>query len=226
MAGLLSGISLGANLPAPRFRDGTEIPVLGNSNIPLPDTSFIGAIIPPSNAQVEPFDPASIDDLTPQQRDDRLREVAVEGQALQGRLELLTGLSVTSPGTINPQLIALDAEIINLFQEFRALTDFSDSQLVNADGEVLTQRTRIPGEDRAFTADELTRRLNGETISAEIYYVNADGVESEPISSSERDPRGPDPPGRGSPLHQRGADPPPQWGDDRADYRVPRRRRQ
>lgn len=206
MAGLLSGISLGANLPTPRFRDGTEIPVLGNSNIPLPDTSFIGAALAPP-AQVTPFDPASIEDLTPQQRDDRLQDVARTGQALQGRLRLLTDLSVATPA-LNSQLVALDAEIINLFAEFQALTDFSDSVLVNAAGEELSSRTRIPGQDRPFTTDELQRRLAGEEIGPEIYYVNSEGVESEPISSSERDAVGPD----GEPLTRTVITP----GEDRA----------
>ena len=57
----------------------------------------------------------------------------------------------------------------------------SITQRFGPNGERLTEQTITPGEDRPFTADELIRRLNGETIGPITVFVDEDGNEVEPI---------------------------------------------
>ena len=184
MAGILSGITLGSNLPQPTFRDGTPIRQFGqNLNAPLPDP---GVVLGPlafgsataTNATNDTVDVD--DDRTDLEKAD---DIAVRGAQLQQRLQLLQRLLPTSPGTIGPQIQALDAEIVELFKEYQKLTD--GPEILGPNGEKLKRKTITPGEDRAFTADELQLRLNGETIPDETIYVDEDGNQVEPVEQED-----------------------------------------
>lgn len=191
MTGILAGIAGNSNLPAPTFRDGTEIPRLGGSDIPLFDGGELFGPLSTGNTsalrtlraqqQARRNFPQDSVDIKKDTRTslEKADDIAKRGASLQQRLQLFQNLYATSPGTIGPLIEELDAEIIELFKEYQELTD--GPKIVGPDGEALKAKTIVPGKDRVYTAAELLKIGKGEKIPNETIYVNADGEKVTPV---------------------------------------------